>query len=569
MYLRNGLYSFLFLAAISSAASDNGTTNIESTITTSKAVSLNNVTTVNGNTDVTETYNTTDATTSASSTSDSATSSVTTEETTESQGSTQSSATVLVTETTTENSATSENAMTTTDNSAVIGETTTETQFIDILGSFDSEEESKFSTSTTTTPTTTESSDEAQMNKTKKIEKLSDQIRAVINHYKKYGTVTVPDASVPDPMPLPKIKKSFGGFDMNFFNQKVYGLSNYSIEHVNTDLDKMQVYVAVYMNQLIILGNYSANAWFKKVAGPFNVTLRYVEASGAAALQRDALGNIQASDSEMDMTFMDSRVKFGNMGVMGTLLQGVVASAGPALFDAVKPVILKEINERVRQDVNKKIKTIGTRFTETKTTPPLELAIQEARKYVKENGYDPYELENYGVKYMPTNNSIFQVNISNLVLTGLSDFRRVGEVSLSMDAGTIQIGLHLATSKLKGKCMWSVTIGKSFKRVGHTNFTVDYVQGRGIIYQSLNITEHPTLKDIDINVGKVKVQVKGTGPFDILVEAAVNTLPDLIRHIIVDAIELPVKFAVQHMLSEVDVEEMLNKQLPELDKMGL
>lgn len=331
----------------------------------------------------------------------------------------------------------------------------------------------------------------------------------------------------------------------------------------------MQVYVAVYMNQLIILGNYSANAWFKKVAGPFNVTLRYVEASGAAALQRDAQGNLQASDSEMDMTFMDSRVKFGNMGVMGSLLQGVVASAGPVLFDAVKPVILKEINERVREDVNKKIRTIGTRFTETGTTPPLELAIQEAKKYVKENGYDPYQLDNYGVKYMPTNNSIFQINITNLILTGLSDFRRVGEVSLSMDSGTIQIGLHLATSKLKGRCMWSINIGKAFKKEGHTNFTVDYVQGRGIINQSLDVSQHPTLEDIDINVGKVKVQMKGTGALDLLVEAVVNTLPDLIRHIIVDAIELPLKFAVQHMLSEINVEEVLNKQLPELDKMGL
>ncbi|XP_014289079.1 uncharacterized protein [Halyomorpha halys] len=554
MRLRTVVFHFFFLTTICVASGDE-LPKTETTITSTKSVSEKLVTPVKETIDVTKAYNKT-----------------TGEETTLATSTTPYSTIVTSSETeaTTENLVTtSENAVTTPENlvTTVSTETTTETEFIDILGSFDNEEDSK--TSTTTSSTTNESPREAPMNKTMRMDKLSDQIRAVIRHYKKHGTVTIPDASVPDPMSLPNMKKSFSGLDMTFTNQKVYGLSNYTIEHVNTDLDKMQVYVAVYMNKLTILGNYTANTWFKKVAGPFNVTLQFVEASGAAALIRDLQGNLQASDSEMDMTFMDSRVKFGNMGVMGSLLQGVVASAGPVLFDAVKPVILKEINERVREDVNKKIKTIGSRFAETGSTPPLEVAIQEARKYVKENGYDPYKLDNYGVKYMPTNDSIFQVNISNLVLTGLSDFRRVGEVSLSMDSGTIQIGLHLATSKLKGRCTWSVTIGKAFKRIGHTNFTVDYVQGRGIINQSLNVSQHPTLEDIDINVGKVKVQMKGTGPFDILVEAFVNTLPDLIRHIVVDAIELPLKFALQHMLSEVDVQQVLNKQLPELDKMGL
>lgn len=470
---------------------------------------------------------------------------------------------------TTSTTSTSSNVETSTaESSYSTAETTTEEaiHFIDILG----DDQTTVASETNTGQTTTESGmiETTTIDIKIRRERLSDQIRSVIKHYKEFGTVTVPDASVPDPMPIPTTKKTFSGNDMTFTNTKVYGLSNFTIEHVNTDLDKMQVYVAIYMKRLVILGNYTAKVFFRKVAGPYNVTLLYVEASGAAALVKDKEGNLQASDSEMDMTFMDSKVNFGNMGIMGTLLQGMAASAGPVLFDAIKPIVLTEINQKVREDINKKIKKIGTKFAETGTKPPLDIALEEGRNYVRENGYDPYVIDNYVLKYMPTNNSLFKVNISNLTLTGLSNFRRVGEVSLSMDSGTVQMGIHLATSKLRGKCTWSLVIGQ-FQRNGQTNFTVDYVQGRGFVNQSLDVTKHPVLEDLDVNVGKVRLKMRGSGPFDIVVEALVNTLPDLIRHVIVDAIEAPMKFGIQQILNEVNVEEVLERQLPELDKMGL
>lgn len=110
--------------------------------------------------------------------------------------------------------------------------------FINILGT-DNEE---------TTPAnapdhldTTSPPQSATMDPQTRKERLSDQIRAVIKHYKEYGQVTVPDARVPDPMAIPDIRKRFSGSDMTFTNTKVYGMSNFTIEHINTDLDKMQV----------------------------------------------------------------------------------------------------------------------------------------------------------------------------------------------------------------------------------------------------------------------------------------------------------------------------------------
>lgn len=68
------------------------------------------------------------------------------------------------------------------------------------------------------------------------------------------------------------------------------------------------------MPRLMVLGNYTAKSWFKKAAGPFNVTIFDVTASGAAALSRDVDGDLMASESEMDMQFKDGSVDFKNLG---------------------------------------------------------------------------------------------------------------------------------------------------------------------------------------------------------------------------------------------------------------
>lgn len=108
-----------------------------------------------------------------------------------------------------------------------------------------------------------------------------------------------------------------------------------------------------------------------------------------------------------------------------------------------------------------------------------------------------------------------------------------------------------------------------FARAGWSNFTVNYIQTKFYVTQSLDITEHPQLRQLDINVGKIILDVSGLGKLDIIAETLVNTLPDLLRHIIVDAIEIPIKIKAQEILDRVNVQELLDKTLPELDRIGV
>nr|XP_018903693.1 PREDICTED: uncharacterized protein LOC109034796 isoform X1 [Bemisia tabaci]XP_018903701.1 PREDICTED: uncharacterized protein LOC109034796 isoform X2 [Bemisia tabaci]XP_018903711.1 PREDICTED: uncharacterized protein LOC109034796 isoform X3 [Bemisia tabaci] len=414
-----------------------------------------------------------------------------------------------------------------------------------------------------TAPTflSTTPSSSSVLEKTKDVAfKLSDQVRAVLQHYKNPDPTGFPGAPVPDPMPIPDMDKSFGVAKMNFKNVMVYGLSKFRIDQVNTDLEKMEVYVQLHMKRLVVVGNYTLRSWFNKAAGPFSVNLYDVVAEGAAALEPDEQGHLQASDTDMDMTFKDIDLDFKNIGFAGSFFQGMVSSVGTFLFDSIKPYILNEVNTNMRRDVNAKIKTITSKLPSY--VSPVDLAISEGRKYVVKMGYDPYHLKDFEF-----NQSILHINVSELWLKGLSQFYRVGEVALSMDSNVVQIGLQLVTKELLGGCSWTVSLGRRGKlaRTGVSNFTVQHLQIRAFVNQSLDIRHAPILDDLDVEVGKVKLTMDGRGSLDYVIELVVNQLPDLIRHIIVDALEEPIRLKVQSILDQVNLEEIVESKLPELD----
>lgn len=322
------------------------------------------------------------------------------------------------------------------------------------------------------------------------------------------------------------------------------------------------MYILLHMKRLVILGNYTLRTFFSRAAGPFNVTLLRVDAEGAAELRPDSDGQLQATDSQMDMYAQDMKLDFKNLGYAGSMFQGMISGIGTFLFDSIKPEIIEKVNDVIRNDVNAKIKQVSKKYVNS--VKPVDLAVAEARRYVKEMGYDPYHIRNYSIK-----EGDYSLNITHFVLNGLSKFYRVGNVSLSMDVGVIQVGLHVATERLTGECEWDVKLGKFYSRVGYANFTVDHVQVRASVHQSLDICTHPMLEDVDVEVGRVKLKMDGKKPLDIILEYVVNSLPTLIRHVIVDAMEIPIKHEVQKILNKINVEKLVDDNLPLLDNLNL
>lgn len=337
----------------------------------------------------------------------------------------------------------------------------------------------------------------------------------------------------------------------------------YFIIKLKTENDVLlQVYILLHMKRLVILGNYTLKTFWSRAAGPFNVTLLDVDSEGVAEVANTDEGHLEATDSEMDMFTKDMRVDFKNLGFLGSVFQGAIGAVGDAIFNSLKPQILDRVNLVIRTDVNKKLKDFSVKFINK--VAPVDLAFSEGRRYAKNQGYDPYHTKDHSFLL----GGLVYVNISEFVVEGLSKFYRVGNLSISMDGGTIETGVHVMTEKLTGHCNWS---GQTFGLVkyGKTNFTVDHLQVRALVTQSLDIRRKPQLKDLDLELGWVKVTMDSPMTLNMMIEGVINAFPRLIRHIIVDTLEQPLKEKIQEILDKINVESIVDENLPRLDSFGL
>ena len=63
---------------------------------------------------------------------------------------------------------------------------------------------------------------------------------------------------------------------------------------------------------------------------------------------------------------------------------------------------------------------------------PFDMAVSEARKQVTQMGYDPYRVKDYTQSI-----GIFTVTSSHTWVTGLASFYRMGNITLTMENGTV------------------------------------------------------------------------------------------------------------------------------------
>lgn len=393
-------------------------------------------------------------------------------------------------------------------------------------------------------------------------QKLSDQMRLILNHYKQEDPVGLPGAPVSDPMPIPDMKHSFTYATMHFMSAHVHGLSRFRIQHIKSNLAAMQVSVGLRIEKLEMLGNYTMSTWFSRSNGPFNVTLSNVYIEGLAKLEVERDGQLQAQNIDMDIIFQDIAMNFQNLGFLGSIFQGIINSVGTFLFDSIKPYILSEVNTNVRGDVNKHIRSLPQRFPNS--ISPLDMALAEGRRHVREMGYDPYHLPDYNYTV-----GIFRVDLTHSWVLGMSSFYRVGNVSVRMEKNIAYAGVHVGTQRLEGRTMWEVQVGGLLSQAGSASFTVEHIHVKTEISQPLDTRKRPALTDLDIEVGNIQVRMDGAGTLDYVIELVVNVLPNLLRYQIVNAVEGPIKLRVQEIMDSTDIEELIEQKLPELDTIKL
>lgn len=63
----------------------------------------------------------------------------------------------------------------------------------------------------------------------------------MIEHYKQVDPVGLPGAPVPDPFPVPDVKKSMSVGTLTMTKTQAYGMSKFRLKSIKTDLNALTV----------------------------------------------------------------------------------------------------------------------------------------------------------------------------------------------------------------------------------------------------------------------------------------------------------------------------------------
>ncbi|XP_046687256.1 LOW QUALITY PROTEIN: uncharacterized protein LOC124372890, partial [Homalodisca vitripennis] len=391
-----------------------------------------------------------------------------------------------------------------------------------------------------------------------RVNRLSEQVLAVLEHYKSSDPVGLPGAPIPDPMPIPDMKTSIALGTLTLKEQSVYGLSKFRIEFANSNLGDMEVFIGLSVDVLQVLGNYSLGSFWSRSEGASNITLKGLYAEGIAKLEVAREGHLEATEILLDLTVADIDVHLENRGLLGSMFQGFLNTIGTFVFETMKPFILNKVNTNVLGDVNKNLR--GFKMTFPNSLAPVDMGFAEGRKIVRKMGYDPYKIKDF-----THTTGILGLEVTQIWVSGLATFHRVGNITVTMENKTVYFEASVGTQQLEGRCHWEISMAGLLSTTGKVSFTIEYLEVNAKVNQSLDVRNRPNLEDLQITLGNFQLQFDGIGTLDYVIEAIVNILPNLLRHQIMLAIEEPLKIKMQEIFSDIDVEKTIKKELQQLD----
>lgn len=188
-------------------------------------------------------------------------------------------------------------------------------------------------------------------------------------------------------------------------------------------------------------------------------------------------------------------------GFLGAVFQGFVNAAPNVVFDSIKPFMLKEAYEKIRNEIDTNIGKVTGDLTLPNSISPLDMGLAELRKLTRAKGFDPYKMPSYNHTV-----GVFALEMSNTWIAGLASFYRVGDVVLSIDNNTVTAGIQIGTQKLVGASQWQVSVGNGMiTRVGHVQFTVQHIKATVEVSQAMDTRKQPKINDLQLELGNIQV----------------------------------------------------------------
>ncbi|CAG0918221.1 unnamed protein product [Notodromas monacha] len=392
------------------------------------------------------------------------------------------------------------------------------------------------------------------------------EVQEILEHFKQADPVGIPGIPVPDPMSIKDFQDKFGIVRIKFKDAVVHNLSKFKIDYVSLDLHSMEISLGINVPEVEMTGHYELLTLFSKSKGPFSVILKDVFAEGKTVLHtpREAR-HLEAEKLELDMSFRKILVNFENLGLMTKVLRGIMSQIGPSVFNSIKPGILSQVEELVVKDLNAALKKIPFQFSHS--IKPIDVAMIHACGFARDNKYDPFHVPEQHVE-----TSFLSLNTSGMSIYGLSKVQRGDHVIVSLRNNTIEARVEISTEEVTGSSKYKARVLSIWDVEGEIAFEVDYVKVGIMVTQPLNLDQKMSLKDVDLEIGRVRITPLGDATSasfaERILQAAVGIISGTVRNMIACVAEEPIRQMVEELMQEVDVEKMVRgAALPEVMKL--
>lgn len=322
--------------------------------------------------------------------------------------------------------------------------------------------------------------DRDQRNRNVAESQMSAQIIALLEHYKQTDPIGMPGDFIADPFPVPDSKQSLPmASTLTTTNALAHGLSKFRIKNIALDVHHMLVetlcchfncveisIVFFFLNQKIkaeiefdevrVVGNYTLSSLFSSAQGPFFVTLTHIVATGNASIAVELDGIIRTQNILLDVNFANLTMDFKNLGrieksdkiranfkffssfctgVVGKFFQSIINDSPDSVFDTMKPYMLQDAYAKIRTEIDSNIDDWMAGRKLPNSISPLDVAIGEGRRRVREMHFDPLIIRNYNHTI-----GLFTIQLRNTWINGVSGFYRIGDVLLNLDNNTVSMG---------------------------------------------------------------------------------------------------------------------------------
>ncbi|XP_037080150.1 uncharacterized protein LOC119101013 [Pollicipes pollicipes] len=379
--------------------------------------------------------------------------------------------------------------------------------------------------------------------------KVEDHLRQTLKRLSTDAKQRLTGGVMEDPLPIPaSLKQEAAGATFKLHNIVLTGLRDYDVPLVQVDLSTHEYTYELKFPTLAMLGQYVLDYYWTASEGDFTITMSDVKARGRGLL--DVCGNgtvrLTAGHSHTEVTFSRIHADLGNPGLIDGVVQAAAGALGPYLFDVLKPSSLHRFSDYLAEHGAVQVRELDEERMLTGSLAMVDSAVLEARKKVREAGYDPLVLPDISQA-----SSGVEVLLSHGVLTGLSSLQRSGDVALGVLDQTAKATLALGTERVTGKYRWTVRGFNVLERSGFVKFSVDSLKLRARLAQAISLQERPRIDDLDVDLGRLTFRAEGLGSLDYALNVGSQSFPGMIKRILVSAVETPLIWIIENQFSEL------------------